>query len=86
LQQAAQVIEQYAKCYPVAIKCFQEDLDACIAHLEFPKGHHKFIRITNLLGRCFMEQKRRTKVMPRFMCEADGIKLVFATLIHVSEK
>lgn len=83
---AAKLIDCFAQKYPSAIKCFQDDFEACIAFLEFPKGHHKFIRTTNLLERCFEEQKRRTKVIPRFLGEQSAIKLVFATLIRVSER
>jgi transposase-like protein len=85
-KQAELIIERFSKDYPSAIKCFQDDFEACIVHLEFPKGHHKFIRTTNLIERCFGEQKRRTKVIPRFLNEQSGIKLVFATLSRVSQK
>lgn len=84
--QAEAIVKKYVEKYPSAIKCFQEDLEACIVHLTFPKGHHKYIRTTNLLERCFEEQKRRTKIIPRFLSEQAGLKLVFATLIRVSEK
>lgn len=33
-----------------------------------------------------MEQKRRTKVIPRFLVEKSCLKLVYATLIRVSER
>jgi len=83
---ASKVIEEYASLYPSAIKCFQEDLENCLSHIDFPSGHHKFIRTTNLLERCFEEQKRRTKVIPRFLDESSCLKLIYATLIRVSEK
>lgn len=83
---ATKIIEDHASSYPSAIKCFQEDLENCLSHMEFPAGHHKYIRTTNLLERCFEEQKRRTKVIPRFLDEASCLKLIYATLIRVSEK
>jgi len=54
--------------------------------MDFPEGHHKHIRTTNLLERCFVEQKRRTKVIPRFLDKKNCLKLVYATLIRISEK
>ena len=33
-----------------------------------------------------MEERRRTKVIPRLMDEKSAMKLVFATLIRVSER
>lgn len=83
---AKNLIEEYADKYPSAIKCFQEDLDSCLVHMEFPVGHHRYIRTTNLLERAFEEQKRRTKVIPRFFDEKSCLKLIYATLIRVSDK
>lgn len=83
---AAKIIDEYAQKYPSAIKCFQEDLDSCLNFMLFPAGHHKHIRTTNLLERAFVEQKRRTKIIPRFLNEKSCIKLVYSTLIRVNEK
>jgi putative transposase len=83
---AENIINEYSKVYPSAIKCFQEDFEACISHMLFPEGHSKHIRTTNLLERAFLEQKRRTKVIPRFLDEESCLKLVYATLIRVSER
>jgi putative transposase len=45
------------------------------------------VRTTNLLERSFLEERRRTKVIPRFTDEKkSAMKLVFATLIRVSER
>ena len=83
---AAKLIDVYANKYPSAIKCFQEDFEACIQHMFFPAGHQKHITTTNLLERAFVEQKRRTKVIPRFFDEKSCLKLVYATMVRVSEK
>jgi putative transposase len=83
---AETIMNKYSKLYPSAIKCFQGDFEACISHMLFPEGHSKHIRTTNLLERAFLEQKRRTKVIPRFLDEESCLKLVYATLIRVSER
>ncbi len=83
---ASKIVEDFAEEYPSAIKCFQDDLEHCLTFIKYPKGHHSFIRTTNLLERAFEEQRRRTKVIPRFFDESSCITLVFATLIRVSEK
>ncbi len=83
---ATKLIEAYAPTYPAAMNSFQQDLQSCLAYMDFPEGHHKHIRTTNLLERCFVEQKRRTKVIPRFLDEKSCLKLVYATLIRISEK
>jgi putative transposase len=52
---AAKIIDKYADTYPSAIKCLQEDFEACIQHRTFPPpGHHKHIMTTNLLERAFV--------------------------------
>jgi putative transposase len=83
---AENIINEYSKTYPAAVKCFQEDFEACITHMSFPAGHSKHIRTTNLLERAFVEQRRRTKIIPRFLDEQSCLKLVYATLIRVSDR
>jgi transposase-like protein len=83
---AARFIEQYAKEFPAAVKCFSDDLDACLVHLKFPAGHHRFIRTTNLLERAFVEEKRRTKILPRHVHERGMMGLVFGVLWRASQR
>jgi putative transposase len=83
---AANIIDAYADKYPSAVKCFEEDFEACIQHMVFPTGHQRYITTTNLLERVFVEQKRRTKIIPRFFDEKSCLKLVYATMVRVSEK
>ena len=83
---AAKVLETYQYPYPSAMKSFQDDFEACIAHLRCPAVHHKRIRTTNLLERSFLEGRRRTKVIPRFFTEKSCLKLVFATLWRASQR
>ena len=83
---STKVIETYADKYPSAIKCFQDDLEHCLTFMQYPSVHQKYIRTTNLLERAFEEQRRRTKVIPRFFSESSCITLVYGTLIRVSEK
>jgi transposase-like protein len=78
------VVAQYERAYPSAMKAFQDDWEACVAYLRCPAIHHKRIRTTNLLERSFLEERRRTKVIPRFFTEKSCLKLVFATLWRAS--
>jgi putative transposase len=83
---AATVLETYQDRYPSAMRSFQDDWEACVAYLRCPAIHHKRIRTTNLLERSFLEQRRRTKVIPRFFTEKSCLKLVFATLWRASQR
>jgi transposase-like protein len=83
---AASVIEQFSNTYPAAVRCFAEDLEASLAHLKVPVRHRINVRTTNLLERSFVEERRRSKVIPRFTDEKSAMKLVFATLIRASDR
>jgi putative transposase len=81
-----EVLEKYQELYPSAMKAFSEDLESSLNHLKCPVKHRKAIRTTNLLERTFEEEKRRTKIIRRFFDEKSCLKLVFATLIRVSQR
>jgi transposase-like protein len=77
-------VDKYINEYPSAVKCFNEDFEACIVNLKYPSGHRKFIRTTNLLERAFEEEKRRTKVFPQHANEKSLTGLVFTVLWNAS--
>jgi len=79
-------IERYGTDYPSAVACLQDDLNACLAFLRCPAHHHKRIRTTNLIERAFLEERRRTKTIPRFFDEKSCLKLAFATLWQASQR
>jgi len=83
---AKDLLKRYQDRYPSAMKSFTNDLEACWSYLRCPSVHHKRIRTTNLLERAFVEQKRRTKIIPGFWTEKSCMKLVFATLWQVSQR
>lgn len=83
---AERFVEEYTPSYPQMVKCFCEDLDACLVHLKYPLAHRKYIRTTNLLERAFVEEKRRTKVMPQHVNERGAVKLVYAVLVRASRR
>ena len=79
-------IQRYGPQYPAMIKCFSDDMEACLVHLKYPAGHRRSIRTTNLIERCFVEQKRRTKIIPAHVTEKGAIKLVYGTLIRAARR
>ncbi len=85
-QLSSAFIDRHSGNYPSMVKCFNDDLPACLRHLKYPEGHRKFIRTTNLIERAFVEEKRRTKVIPQHYNERGAIGLVFSVLIRASEK
>ena len=83
---AAAFLEQFWSQYPSATAWFSDDLAASLAHRRLPEGHRILCRTTNLLERNFVEERRRTKVIPRFRAERSCLKLVFATLIRAAQR
>ncbi|MCI0564477.1 MAG: transposase, partial [Nitrososphaera sp.] len=57
-------VKTCSKELPSAVACFEDDFDACIAHLQLPIAHRRVTRTTNLLERLFLEERRRTKTIP----------------------
>lgn len=74
------------RLYPSAVKCFLDDLEACLAHLRCPEVHRKAIRTTNVIERAFGELRRRTKVIPRFFTEKSCLKLAYAELVRAGQR
>jgi len=70
---------------PTAVRCFEEDFEACIAHLYLPPGHRRAARTTNLLERLFVEERRRTRAVGTLFGERPVLKLMFGALIRASE-
>ena len=70
---------------PAAVACFDDDFEACIAHLRLPIAHRRVTRTTNLLERLFGEERRRTKIIPHAFGERAVMKLMFASLIRASQ-
>jgi|MudIll2142460700_1097286.scaffolds.fasta_scaffold127110_1 transposase-like protein len=85
-QIAAEVLKTYQSHYPSAMRSFLDDWEASVAYLRCPTVHHKRIRTTNLLERSFLEERRRTKVIPRFFTEKSCLKLAFASLWRASQR
>jgi putative transposase len=81
---AAELKRQWGTELPAAVACFEDDFEACIAHLQLPVSHRRTTRTTNLLERLFLEERRRTKVIPHAFGEKAVMKLMFAAIERAS--
>ena len=79
-------IAAYEREFPAVVQCFRDDFDACIAHLRFPLRHRRVIRTTNLLERLFLEERRRTKIIPHAFEERPVLKLMYAAVIRAADR
>ena len=85
-QAAAELLERCSRLYPSAMASLSDDLEARLNHLRVPVTHRRYVRTTNLIERSFLEERRRTKIIPRFFDERSCLKLVFATLQRASQR
>lgn len=79
------LVDRYSTEYPSAVRCFEEDFEACIAHLRCPPSHRRVIRTTNLLERLFGEERRRTKAIWSYFGERPLLKLMYAAVVRASD-
>ena len=84
-QLAAGIRADSANVLPSALACFEDDFEACIAHLRLPVTHRRFARTTNRLERLFVEERRRLKIVPDGFGEKPVLKLMFGALIRAAE-
>jgi len=85
-QTAAELISRFQDEYPAATKSFAHDLEASLAHLKLPLVHRRFVCTTPLIERGFAEQRRRTKVIPRFFDECSCLQLAFAAVPRAAKR
>lgn len=81
-----QIVAQYQRDFPEACRCLLDDADASLNHLEVPQRHQQYVRTSNLVERAFVEERRRTKVIPHLFAERSLVQLVFGVLIRVSDR
>ena len=79
------LVERFGADHPAAVRCFQEDFEACIAHLQCPPSHRRVTRTTNLLERLFGEERRRFKAVGTMFGERPVLKLMYAAVIRAAD-
>src|SRR5215468_10193263 len=80
------IVERYQREFPELCRCLLDDAEASLNHLAVPKRHQQYVRTSNLVERAFVEERRRTKVIPHLWTEGSLVHLVFGVLIRVSER
>jgi putative transposase len=80
------IVGQYQRELPEACRCLLDDAAASLNHLAVPQRHQQYGRTSNLVERAFVEERRRTKVIPHLWGEQSLVNLVFGVLIRVSDR
>jgi transposase-like protein len=82
---ATDLVDGFGRTHPAAVACFEEDFEACIAHLHLPPAHRQVTRTTNLLERLFVEERRRLKAALHLFGERPVMKPMYAALVRGAE-
>jgi putative transposase len=80
------LVERYQRELPAACRCLLDAAEASLHHLAVPQRHQPYVRTSNLVERAFVEERRRTKVIPHLCAEGSLVNLVFGVLIRVSDR
>jgi transposase-like protein len=80
------MVERYQHEFPELCRCLLDDADASLNHLEVPQRPQQYVRTSTLVERAFVEERRRTKVIPHLWTEGSLVHLVFGVLIRVSDR
>jgi transposase-like protein len=80
------IVARYQQEFPEACRCLLADAEASLNHLAVPQRHQQYVRTSNLVERAFVEERRRTKIIPHLFAEESLVNLVFGVLIRVSER
>ena len=80
------IVDRYQPEFPELCRCWLDDADASLNHLAVPQRHQQYVRTSNLVERAFVEERRRTKVIPHLWTEGSLVHLVYGVLIRVSDR
>jgi transposase-like protein len=80
------IVERYQREFPELCRCLLDDADASLNHLAVPQRRQQYVRTSNLVERAFVEERRRTKVIPHLWTEGSLVHLVFGVLIRGSDR
>jgi len=75
---------KWAKLYPSAVDCLNDDFAHLASYLRFPAEHWARIRHSNFIERTFGKTRRRVKVIGRFPSERSCLSLVWSVLDRAS--
>jgi transposase-like protein len=85
-QRREAMVERYQREFPELCRCLLADADASLNHLEVPQRQQQYGRTSNLVERAFVEERRRTTVLPHLWTEGSLVHWVFGVLIRVSDR
>ena len=77
---------RWRSSYPAMVKRLERDLPELLAFFSFPRPLWRKLRTTNVIERCFVEVRRRTRPMVCFVNVASVDRIIFAIFNGINEK
>ena len=71
--------------YPAMVRQFERDLSELLHCFLFPKHLWRKLRTTNVIERCFVEVRRRTRPMVLFTYVQSVDRIIYAIFSHFNE-
>lgn len=72
--------------YQKAVLCVEKDLPELLAVFDVPEPHHRMLRTTNPIERCFREVRRRTRSIGTFVNDASIERIVYGLVTYFNDK
>lgn len=69
---------RWVKQYPAMVKQLEKDLPELLSFMSFPKNQWKQLRTTNVIERCFVEVRRRTRPMVCFVNVGSVDRIIYS--------
>jgi len=76
---------QWQASYPVMVKRLEQDLPELLSFFRLPQPLWRKLRTTNVIERCFVEVRRRTRPMVCFVNEASVDRFIFSIFSRFNE-
>ena len=77
---------RWLEIYPAMVGRLQQDLPSLLSFFHFPEHLWKKLRTTNVIERCFVEVRRRTRPMVCFVNEASVERIIYAIFHRFNEQ
>jgi putative transposase len=72
--------------YPAMVKRLERDLPELLSFFSFPRSLWRSLRTTNVIERCFVEVRRRTRPMVCFVNVGSVDRIIYAIFNGINEK
>jgi putative transposase len=86
VQQAFRTFQRHGQeSYPTIVRQLEKDLPELLSFFRFPRHLWRKLRTTNVIERCFVEVRRRTRPMVCFVNEESVHRIIFSIFSRFNE-